>query len=281
MTTETVSSTIMPEIIATEQPANVDFAIVDLAVDGSMLAWVYEQMQHQPMLWESLYQRTEWREHWRTGPILVELRGCHHSTTQLAKTFSREPKGLFITAPETSFEVMVEHLTQQAVVEHHGKLAALRFYESRHITEFLKILTDAQLDSLVLLGSQWTWHDSESWKLYRSPQPAFERHQQVRRINLSSEQLEHFETLKRSKRAKSLAAHYRDWIPGGEPEQAVYDHLEAARRVGLDRIADQERWLRLALTLSSPVEKSKAWRELAGHDQFTPRQKLAKMEENV
>jgi hypothetical protein len=277
----TVSFMTTPEIIAVEQPAKVDFAIIDLAIDQSMLRWVYDQMRRQPIRWESLYRGTDWGERWKTGPILVELRGFEDSVPELAKEFSREPKGLFVSAPQMPFDLMLERFTEQALVEYRGKLAAFRFYEPRHFTELLTALTTEQRESLVLPGSEWSWHDSESWQLYASPHPASVSDKKVRPINLSDEQIDHFEKLKRLKRAKSLAAYYRHWITDDEPETAVYKHLETAREEGLDRIADQERWLRLALALSSPVEKTRAWRELAGNDQLTPRQKLAKMEETA
>ncbi|WP_228260643.1 DUF4123 domain-containing protein [Marinobacter confluentis] len=281
MMMETVSFMTTPEIKTVEQPANVDFAIIDLAIDESMLGWVYEQMLQQPIQWGSLYQGTEWRERWRAGPILVELRGVEDSIPELAKEFSKEPKGLFVSATEMPFDEILERFTQQALVDYHGKLAAFRFYEPRHFTEFLTALTTDQRELLVLPGSEWSWHDSESWQLYASSHPASWSDTKVGSIKLSDEQIGHFEKLKRLKRARSLATYYRGWISAEEPEKAVYEHLETARKEGLDRTADQERWLRLALALSSPVEKSAAWRELAGNDQLTPRQKLAKMEETV
>ena len=277
---ETVSSITMPEIIAIERPVDAEFAIIDLALDQEMLGWVYEQMQHRDIRWESLYQGTDWQQNWKSGPILIELKGSDSCTDALAKLFPQYPNGLFINVPGVTPETLAEQLRQHAIIELNGKQAAFRFYDPRHLTELLSILTDIQRNSLVRPGEQWVWHDSDQWQSYSCRQSG-DALAPATSIVLSQEQLESFETLKRLKKARSLASHYQEWVKSSDPEKVIFDHLTAAKKAGLDKVSDQERWLRIALTLSSPVQNSSAWQALATNDQLTPRQRLSNMEKTV
>jgi len=277
---ETVSSIAMPEIVAIERPVDAEFAIIDLALDPEMLGWVYEQMRHGDIRWESLYQGTDWQQNWKSGPVLVGLKGFDSSADELAKVFAQHPVGLFINGPGAALEIAAEQLRQHAITELNGKQAAFRFYDPRHLAELLSIVTEGHVNSLVRPGEQWIWHDSEKWQSF-SCLKSSDATAPATSIVLSQEQLESFERLKRLKRARSLASHYQAWVKSSDPETVIFDHLTAAKKAGLDKVSDQERWLRIALTLSSPVQNSSAWQALATNDQLTPRQRLSNMEKTV
>jgi len=261
------------------KPQNADFAILDLAQqeEGVLLGWLYSHFEHKKIPWVSLYFGSELNSDWMAGPILVELRGFNEFQNALIERCQTEYLGVLIHAGDTSLVTLAEHLCSLITVQLDSKPALFRFYDPRSLGPLLEVLEPAQRQRLTGPTEQWSWYQYQNWHQWEvqagSATPAIEKS-----LSISAAQRVQMDTARSRQFAQSLAHTYRAHIPDDNAVTFVMNEVRAASRAGLRSLADQERWLRMALKVQRPLIESLQWCEIAQSGEKTPAQILNQLE---
>ncbi|MGB1951167.1 MAG: DUF4123 domain-containing protein [Marinobacter sp.] len=262
--------------ITTEPGGN--FALLDLAQrdDKSLLSWFYSYFGNARIEWEPLYHGSELQEIWSAGPILIALEQQNDFRNALIERCEKEPLGILFNAPRTELAVLAKHLKSHVTAELDGKSSLFRFYDPRSLGPLLKALQPNQRYQL-MGASRWCWcHDGQWWMTMGSqsaywPEPE-------RPLVIGKPQLEALDAARLAQFAASLTDYYRPHIPAQDPEQFVMAEIESANEAGVTLLADQERWVRLAIQANVPLTESTSWQRLASDQGLSPNQILARLE---
>lgn len=262
----------------TEKPENTDFAILDLAQkdEGQLLGWLYSHFDSSDIPWNPLYQGTELASNWSTGPILIELRDSQVFRETLIERYQSDYMGMLISAPDVSLAAMADHLRSLIITLLDGKPSVFRFYDPRSLGPLLNVLEPNQRYQL-MGASQWCWcHDGQWWMTTESGFADWPEPEQP--LVVGKAQLEALDEARLAQFAASLKDYYRPHIPGPDPEQFVLAEIKSANESGVTLLADQERWVRLAIQAGVPLTTSANWQQLASDQELSPSQILAHLE---
>jgi hypothetical protein len=261
------------------KPQNADFAILDLAQqeEGVLLGWLYSHFEHKEIPWVSLYFGSELNSDWTAGPILVELRGANEFQDALIERCQTEYLGVLIHAGDISLITMAKHLCSLITVQLDNKPALFRFYDPRSLGPLLEVLEPAQRQRLTGPVERWSWYQYQNWYQWgtqaRSTTSATEKS-----LTISAAQRVQMDTARSRQFAQSLIHTYRAHIPDDDAETFVMNEVQASSSVGLTSLADQERWLRMALKVQHPLIESPQWCEIAQSGEKTAAQILNQLE---
>lgn len=262
----------------TDTPESADFAILDLAQkdEGQLLGWLYNHFDLGDIPWNPLYQGTELASNWSTGPILIELRDAQVFREALIERYQSDCLGMLISAPDVSLAAMADHLRSLIIPLLDGKPSVFRFYDPRSLGPLLTVLQPKQ--RYQLLGvSQWCWCNDGQWWVTTESQPAAWP-QPGSTLALGKAQLEALDEARIAQFAESLTNYYRPHISASDPEQFVLGEIKSANNAGISLLADQERWVRLAIQAGVPLTESTSWQHLASDQGLSPSQILAHLE---
>jgi hypothetical protein len=261
------------------KPKNADFAILDLAQqeENVLLGWLYSHFEYKAIPWVSLYFGREQNSDWTAGPILVELRGFDDFQNALIERCQAEYLGVLIHARDISLATMAKHLCSLITVQLNNKPALFRFYDPRSLGPLLEVLEPAQRQRLTGPVERWSWYQYQNWYQWgtqaRSTTSATEKS-----LTISAAQRVQMDTARSRQFALSLTHTYRAHIPDNDAETFVMNEVLAASSAGLTSLADQERWLRMALKVQRPLTESPQWCEIAQSGDKTSAQILNQLE---
>ncbi|MBS8239560.1 DUF4123 domain-containing protein [Marinobacter lipolyticus] len=262
--------------ITTEPGGN--FALLDLAQrdDKSLLSWLYSYFGNTQIEWEPLYNGSELQEIWNAGPILIALEQQNEFRSAFIERCEKEPLGILLNAPGTELAVLAKHLKSHVTAELDGKSSLFRFYDPRSLGPLLKVLQPNQ--SYQLMGaSQWCWcHDGQWWATTESQSADWPEPEQP--LVIGKAQLDALGEARLAQFAASLTDYYRPHIPAPDPEQFVLAEIRSADESGVTLLADQERWVRLAIQAGVSLTESTNWKHLANDQGLSPSQILTHLE---
>jgi hypothetical protein len=262
--------------IVSEPPG--DFALLDLAQrdENHLLRWFYDHFGDGSIPWQSLYQGSELADIWKTGPILIALEHQDEFRDAFIQQCAKEPLGILISAPGVSLNTLANHLTRHKTAELDGKSSLFRFYDPRSLGPLLTVLQPNQRYQLIG-ASQWCWYHDDQWQVTTETRPD-DWPESGNTLVISNEQLKALDEARVAQFAASLTNYYRPHISAPDPEQFVLQDIKSAKTAGITLLADQERWVRLAIAAGGPLTESANWRKLASDQGLSPGQILTHLE---
>lgn len=259
--------------------ADADFALLDLAQkdENKLLSWLYQHFDLGDIPWESLYQGTELASLWKSGPIVIELRGNPDFCEALIQRYQRDHLGMLITAPSVALADLAAHLRSMVSVPVDGKPTLLRYYDPRSTGPLLTVLEPGQKARLIGPARQWHWYRHGKW--WQSPDMQSEPAPELTApFTLTGSQVAELDDARVRQFARVLADNYRAHIPSEDAEGFALKEVLAAQQEGIELQADQDRWLRMAIRLESSLLDSPDWQHLAGNSNRTAWQILSQLE---
>lgn len=262
---------------AVSQPIG-NFALVDLAQrdENDLLRWLYDSSDGGSIPWVSLYQGSELADIWKAGPVLVALDRQDEFREVFIKRCTKEPLGILISAPEVSLNKLANHLKRHNTAELDGKSSIFRFYDPRSLSPLLTVLQPNQRYRLTG-ASQWCWHHDGQWWVSSEAQTE-EWPEPIQPLVIDREQLVALDEARVAQFADTLTNYYRSHISALDPEQFVQGEVKSAKTAGITLLADQERWVRLAIAAGAPLTKTASWQELSNDKGLSPSQILNHLE---
>lgn len=262
--------------VLVQEPSSADFAVIDLAVDGSLLKFLYEADQHGSVQWWSLLENTRWKASWNQGPILLAFNGDTQFHRKLKERLSFMPLGIVIDSPESS--TCVFNWAQ-------GWLLALaksderlfRFYDPRSFRPLLAAFA-GRAKPIVNAGVTIYWHSGSDWQAYKSPDKGrnSELPEQISLVQSELSALPHFRLADRAMIYEQI---YRDYLPESEDRRVwVLEQLQRALNLGFESASLQERWLRLCIRIGSDLAGTSDFQEVMKTPGMTPADRLNAME---
>lgn len=262
--------------IASGKPASSDFALIDLAGAPGFLTSLYGAMDRSLIRWDSLLEGTRWQSGWQFGPILVDLRGRADFQAIVTDTLTAGAIGILIKNSLSYEETMAWSRSRIfALAKSDDRL--LRFYEPRSLKALLAALGPRTQG---LLPPDWIllWHDTSQWLSWQDHSeikpgsPALE-------WKLSESQLDSLPDYRMADRAGLWASVYNDHLSSnGDKRLWVLEQLQHAHDHGFLKVAQQERWLRLAIQSGAPLLSDSAFRALVENADMTDKDRLEAME---
>lgn len=263
----------------TGKPEQADFAVLDLAQqdEGLLMGWLYSHFDPKEIPWAALYQGSGLDAGWASGPILIELRGFEEFHNALTERYETGYFGVLLHAPETTLAQMARHLRSLIIVELGNKPALFRFYDPRGLGPLLDVLNPAQQQRLSGPATQWSWYQYQNWRQWRVSVSTIE-HDRSHPLVISDLQRRQIDAARSQRFATTLAQTYRAHITFDNAQTFVMNELQAAQCAGLSNLADQERWLRMAIKVQGPLTESKQWCQIADDSARAAIQILSQLE---
>lgn len=124
----------------------------------------------------------------------------------------------------------------------------MRFFEPRWLEPLISSLNETELLQFMGPITDLAWRNEIGWRHLANPRPGPTAHVQLPGgLHLSPKRQELMGQYRLKVLAGRFAQDYRAVLPMPEPVEFVYRQLVAARQAGYLQLAEQERWLRLAL----------------------------------
>ncbi len=258
-------------------PLTFDFAILDLAQDEDLLARIYATMAREPLAWVSLFEGTDWQEHWRDGPVLVDARQTPGFQRGMVGRLHESPSGLLLKTPHV-MDALRTHLARWIHQAPPGRDGLVRIHEPRMFGPLLCTLASNQQEALLQVASHWHWHDSHTWRtaspaehaagagLPLHPQLQSWQFQAATPYRLAAEAIGHAQHYQRA------LAHLPD------PEAWVLERLQEARNAGFATTRQLERWLRLAIRQGADFHTKAPYSGLLAREELSRNDQLDAME---
>lgn len=261
------------------EPDNAAFAIVDLAGTPDFLKGLYAAMANGHIRWVSLLEGTRWQSGWQAGPILVEMSDRPDVQKLAAGKLADAGVGLVIDCNQ-SFDDMIAWGRSRLLALAESDERLFRFYEPRSMKPLLAVLGD-KASTLFPPESTIYWHDSQRW-MNRETGPLQSTDEALREWKLSQAELAGLPDYRQAQRACQLAEVYRDHIgQAGDPRIWTLERLHEATAHGCSKVSQQERWLRIALQIDTPILSEPTLRNLAVNAEMPAEDRLIAMERFV
>lgn len=260
--------------VSKAEPSQVEFAIIDLALDGDFLRYLYEAASQGNIQWRSLLENTRWQSGWQAGPILVESSEQPCFLDSLKIRLKASPLGILMETGE-SFEQVFgwAHSLLLAMADSDEYL--FRFYDPRSLVPLLATL-GAKRKFLARPGTIVYWSHGGVWQSWPDGQHEVAA---LRPLRLSRAELADLPTYRMADRAISYAAIYRDHLPEVSNHRGwVLEQLQEAAGLGLKSASQQERWLRLRIRNQAPLLSRTEHREIMDTPDLAPADRLNAME---
>lgn len=261
--------------VSTTEPANVAYAIIDLALDGDFLRYLYEAAGQGNIQWRSLLEGTRWQPGWQAGPILIGFSQHPSFMDSLKGRLNASPLGILLETGD-SFEQVFgwAHSLLLAMADSDEYL--FRFYDPRSLGPLLATLGEKR-NSLVRPGTILCWSHRGVWKSW--PQEQLEAAEVGPAVRLSRGELADLPGYRMADRAISYAATYQDHLPEVSDRRVwVLQQLQEAAGLGFQPASQQERWLRLRIRHQMPLLSRPEYREVMDTPDLPPADRLNAME---
>lgn len=260
--------------ISKAEPTQVEYAIIDLALDGDFLRHLYEAANQGNIQWRSLLENTRWQSGWQAGPILIEFSEHPRFLDSLKVRLNASPLGILLETVESFDQVLGwAHSLLLAMTDSDEYL--FRFYDPRSLSPLLATLGEKR-KSFVSPGTIVYWSHCGIWKSWPGEQCEAAKNGPVQ---LSRSELADLPGYRMADRAVSYAAAYRDHVPEVSDHRVwVLEQLQEAADLGFKSASQQERWLRLRIRNQAPLLSRLELREIMDAPDLAPADRLNAME---
>ncbi|MBX8542960.1 DUF4123 domain-containing protein [Pseudomonas cichorii] len=155
----------------------------------------------------------------------------------------------------------------------------MRFYDPRWLEPLLLSFNEVEQAQFIGPFTALAWRNEIGWRhCAKSPESLITTIQPTAWLYLSPERQTLIEQGRLKVIATCFAEDYRDALPTEEPVTFVLRQLLAGKEMGYEQIADQERWLRLAISRGDSFWKRSPDAELLARSDVALGDKLTQLE---
>lgn len=259
------------------RPTDASYAIIDLAVDHEFLREMYNAMSWERVEWWSLFEGRKWQQSWSNGPILVDLKRSSAFVDEVISMMENRSLGVLIQTALGAGELL-QHCRRLLLGPEESGERLLRFYEPRMLGPLLCVLDDAQRQHIAPPTEEWSWHDGLVWRYSPQKQKSWGSVSNGR-IFISDDRLQQLTPYRLAAESWGLADYYQDKLTEHpEPTTWVLTRLLEAHEVGISRLSDQERWLRLAIRHGDFFPSAARFQDVWDQEQRTVSERLTALE---
>ena len=182
---------------------------------------------------------------------------------------------------EQSFDQAIEHWRSLLTVSTDDAPARLmRFFEPRWLEPLVKSLDESERVQFMGPFTDLAWRNELGWRHLTNPKPgSWLEIQAPGWLHLGVERQNMLGLHRLSVLAVRFAVDYQAALSMPEPVKFVYRQLLAARNTGYLQLAEQERWLRLALRQGDGFWIRSPHAQLLARDDLSLGDKLAELEQ--
>ena len=255
--------------------------ILDASFDPQLTAHVDQVTDYGAQRCIPLFDYTPYAALQGAGPfaLLCPVRGA--SMDHASRLLEQADAGcVAYLDDELSFERAVEYWRSLLTISTEDTPAQLmRFFDPRWLEPLLNSLDETQLLQFMGPITHLAWRNELGWRLLANPRPDPQAELQAPGwLHLSVERQAQLEGHRLKVLAARFALDYQAVLSMPEPVEFVYRQLLGAQQTGYLQLAEQERWLRLALCQGDGFWNRSPNTELLARDDLGLGDKLIELE---
>ncbi|VVP61802.1 hypothetical protein PS870_06445 [Pseudomonas fluorescens] len=255
--------------------------ILDASFDPQLQAHVEQIIDHGVGRCIPLFDDTPFARLQAAGPFAVLCTATGALMEYASALLERADAGcVAYLENEQAFEQAVEHWRSLLTISTDDTPAQLmRFYEPRWLEPLLSSLDETELLQFMGPLTDMAWRNELGWRHLANPQPNPEAEtQEPGWLHLNVERQAQMDQHRLKVQAGRFALDYQALLAMPEPVAFVYWQLLAAQQAGYLQLAEQERWLRLALRQGDGFCNGSPYTELLARDDLGLGDKLSELE---
>ncbi|MDO7930397.1 DUF4123 domain-containing protein [Pseudomonas sp. KFB-139] len=255
--------------------------ILDSSFDADLLNHLFQGENQASPNCIPLFINTPYADLQPNGPYIVLCPAKSMSQEFAAALLEQEDAGCVAwLSSSASLDQGIEHWRSLLTVRTDDEpQQMMRFYDPRWLEPLLLSFSEAEQAQFIGPFTALAWRNEIGWRYYANPpQSLTTTVQPTAWLYLSSERQVLIEQGRLKVIATRFAEDYRDALPAEDPVAFVYRQLLAGKEIGYEQIADQERWLRLAIGRGDSFWKRSPDAEVLARSDVALGDKLAQLE---
>jgi hypothetical protein len=255
--------------------------ILDASFDPDLPAYVAQFTAYGVERCIPLFDETPYAGLQAAGPFAWLCPAHGASREHASRLLERADAGcVAYLEDEQSFERAVEHWRSLLTISTDDTPAQLmRFFDPRWLEPLLNSLDEGELLQFMGPFTDMAWRNELGWRHQANPRPDSDAEiQKPGWLHLSLEHQAQMDEHRLKVLAGRFALDYQTFLSMPEPVEFVYRQLLGARQAGYLQLAEQERWLRLALRQGDGFWSNSPNTELVARDDLALGDKLIELE---
>lgn len=266
-----------------EQPAATGAMclILDRSVESDLLSHLFQVEEQSRPSCIPLFTNTPYAELQPAGPYVVMYPEKQAAASYASKLLEQSDAGCVAWLSDPA---LLDHGIEQwrsllTVKTDEDPQQMMRFYEPRWLEPLLLSLSEAEKAQFIGPFSGIAWRNEIGWRYYaKSPQSASTETQAPGWLYLSQERQALIEQGRLKVIATRFADDYQEVLPTEDAVEFVHRQLLAGQDMGYEQMADQERWLRVAIQRGDSFWDHSPAAELLARDDVALGDKLMQLE---
>jgi hypothetical protein len=255
--------------------------ILDGSFDADLLARLFQGDEQSRPRCIPLFLNTPYAELQPAGPYVVVCPAKGESTAYASALLEQSDAGCVAwLSNEQDLDNGVEHWRSLLTVRtDDAPQQMMRFFDPRWLEPLLRSLNETERNQFIGPFTAMAWRNEMGWRYYaRAPQSPAAELQPPAWLYLSPEREESIEQGRLKVIAARFAEDYREVLPAQDTVEFVHRQLLAGQQAGYQQMADQERWLRLAISRGDSFWATAPDAELLARNDVALGEKLTQLE---
>lgn len=255
--------------------------ILDGSFDADLLTRLFQGDEQSRPRCIPLFLNTPYAELQPAGPYVVVCPAKGDSTAYASALLEQSDAGCVAwLSNEQALDNGVEHWQSLLTVcTDDAPQQMMRFFDPRWLEPLLRSLNETERAQFIGPFTGMAWRNEMGWRYCAKPpkSPATEL-QPPAWLYLSPEREESIEQGRLKVIAARFAEDYREVLPAEDTVEFVHRQLLAGQKAGYQQMADQERWLRLAISRGDSFWANAPDAELLARNDVALGEKLTQLE---
>jgi hypothetical protein len=255
--------------------------ILDRSFDTDLLNHLFQDEAYFRPECIPLFTNTPYADLQPAGPYVVVYPEKQSAATYASKLLKQFDAGCVAWLESPSLlDQAIEHWRSLLTVRtDEAPLQMMRFFDPRWMEPLLLSLSEPEKSLFLGPFSGLAWRNEIGWRYYaKSPQSQKNVAQPPAWLYLSPERQALIEQNRLKVIATRFATDYHEVLPAEGSVELVYRQLLAGKDQGYDQMADQERWLRLAIQRGDSFWDTPPAAELLAREDIALGDKLTQLE---
>jgi hypothetical protein len=266
-----------------EQPAAAGTMclILDSSFDSDLLTHLFQGDEQSRPQCIPLFLSTPYAELQPTGPYVVVVPKKGDSTEYASTLLEQSDAGCVAWLNnEQALDIGIDNWRSLLTVRtDDAPQQMMRFFDPRWLEPLLRSLDETERAQFIGPFTGMAWRNEMGWRYYaKSPKSAPSELQPPAWLYLSPERQALIEQGRLKVIAARFAEDYREVLPAEDTVEFVYRQLLAGQEAGYLQMADQERWLRLAVSRGDSFWANARDAELLARSDVAQGEKLTQLE---